>query len=153
MGMEMHALFFDLPERRQGKHLESSGIRKDRLIPVHEPVQAAQLLYDLIPGSYMEMICIGQLHLGSDPAEVIGRDRPLDGCGRSDIHKYRRLDRPVDRVKTSTFRHAVLFQQFIHLVKHLICYCPLPVRIIYARSQVFPSSACHRGSSPSQAAY
>ena len=41
--LKVHALFFDLPQTCQGKHLKSAGIREDRAIPVHKLVQTAKL--------------------------------------------------------------------------------------------------------------
>ena len=59
MGMEMHALFLDLPKSCKRKHLKSAGIRQDRFVPVHKLMQSAELFYNLISRSHMKMICIG----------------------------------------------------------------------------------------------
>lgn len=66
MGIKINTLFFDFTEPRQGKHLKSAGVRKNRLVPGHKLVQTSQFLYDFIPGTHMQMVGIGQLYLGSD---------------------------------------------------------------------------------------
>ncbi len=42
MGAEGHAVLVDLPQRREGHHLEAAGIGQDRAVPAHEAVQAAE---------------------------------------------------------------------------------------------------------------
>ena len=66
VGVKVHSLLLNLSKSRQGKHLKAAGVRQDRSVPVHELVQAAKLLNQLVPGPHMKMVGVGQLHLGSD---------------------------------------------------------------------------------------
>ena len=50
VGVEVDALFLDLSESGEGKYLKSAGIGEDRTIPVHKPVETAELLDQLVAG-------------------------------------------------------------------------------------------------------
>ena len=107
VGVKINALFFNLPQSRQGKHLKSAGIREDRAIPVHKFVQTAKLSDQLVAGTDMEVVGIGKFHLRADRAEIIGRNRALDRRHRADIHENRRLDGSVDRFHFRAFCAAI----------------------------------------------
>ena len=77
-------------------------------------MQTAQLLHDSVPGANVQMIGVGQLHLGLDLFQILSRYCSLDGSHRSDIHKNRGLDSSVNGLKLSPFRPALFFQNTIH---------------------------------------
>ena len=99
MGLEGDAFLSDLPEACQGEHLEAAGVREDRPVPVHELVEPAKSLDQLIPCPHMEMVGIGQLHLGADRLQIICGDGALDGGHRPHVHEQRGLDSAVDCCK------------------------------------------------------
>ena len=92
MGVEVHAFFFDLSESGEGKYLKAAGIGEDRTVPVHKPVEPAELFNQLVAGPDMKMVGVGKLHLCPDPAKVIGGHSALDRGDSSYIHEYRRMD-------------------------------------------------------------
>ena len=59
MRVKVYSLFFYSSEPCQRKHLKSTGISKNRLVPHHKLMKTAKFLYDLISRSYMKMICVG----------------------------------------------------------------------------------------------
>ena len=63
MGIKVNSFFLNLAQSCQGKYLEPAGIREDRAVPVHKPVQSAKFPYELVAGAHMEMIGIGQARL------------------------------------------------------------------------------------------
>ena len=93
MAVEGHTLLRDLPQLRQRKNLESAAVGQNRFFPGHELVQAAQVADQLITGTHVQMIGVGQLDLTADCLQILRRERALDGRLRADIHKHRRLDR------------------------------------------------------------
>ena len=113
VGVEVDALFLDLSESGEGKYLKSAGIGEDRTIPVHKPVEAAELLDQLVAGPDMKMVGVGKLHLCPDPTKVIGGHSALDRGDSSYIHEYRRVDRAVDCLYVSPFGTSVFCQNLI----------------------------------------
>ena len=108
VGVEVDALFLDLPESGEGKYLKSAGIGEDRTVPVHKPVEAAELLDLLVAGPDMKMVGVGKLHLCPDPAKVIGGHSALDRGDSSYIHEYRRVDRAVDCLYVSPLMAGIV---------------------------------------------
>ena len=87
VGVEVDALFLDFSESGEGKYLKAAGIGEDRTVPVHKPVEAAELLDQLVAGPDMKMVGVGKLHLCPDPAKVIGGHSALDRGDSSYIHE------------------------------------------------------------------
>ena len=110
MGVEADALFLYLPQLGQGEYLEAAAVGEDGAIPVHELVQAAQLLYQGVPRADMEVIGVGQLHLTADIFKVPGRQRPLYGPLGAHVHEHRGLDAAVGSLKLAPPGPALLFQ-------------------------------------------
>ena len=110
VGGEIHALLLDLPQGGQGKHLEASGIREDGPVPGHEPMQSAHVPDQSVPGPKMQMVGIRQHHLGAEALQIAGAQRPLDGPLGGDIHKHRRLHRPMGAAKHAPAGLALGFQ-------------------------------------------
>ena len=109
MGRERHALLLDLSESGQGKDLKSAGIRQDRAVPRHEFVQAAHIAHDLVSGPQMQMIGVGQLDLRADRFQISSRQRALDRSLRADVHKNRRLNRPMRAEKLPSAGSTLCF--------------------------------------------
>ena len=114
MGIEVYTLFLNLSESGKRKHLESTGISKDRLVPGHKFVQSAKLFHYLISRTHMQMISIRQFHLCSDFFKICSRNSPFDRCNCSYIHKYRSLDHSVYGMEAAALGATVPFYQFIH---------------------------------------
>ena len=98
MALEGDALLPDLPDAREGKDLESAAVRQDRLMPVHEAVQAAGLLDQLFSGPQMQVIGIGQQNLGADLLHLPA-GHGLDAGGGAHRHIDRGLNIPVRGVQ------------------------------------------------------
>lgn len=114
MAVEGDTLLRDLTKLRQRKDLKSAAIRQDRFIPRHEFMQTAEVTDQLISGSHVQMVRVGQLDLTADALKILRRERALDGRLRADIHKHRRLNRTVRRREFAPARMTVLANQLIH---------------------------------------
>ena len=66
VGAEVYAFFLDLAQICKGEYLETAGVCKDRLIPVHKLMQSAILLDQLVAGTHMKVVGIGKLYLGAE---------------------------------------------------------------------------------------
>ena len=77
-------------------------------------VQTAEVADQLISGSHVQMVCVGQLDLAADALQILRRERALDSRLRADIHKHRRLNRTMRRCKFPAARMTVLANQLIH---------------------------------------
>lgn len=71
MRIKPYAFLLDLAQRRKREHLESAGVCKDGLVPVHKPVQSAKLFDHFISRPDMEVVCVGKLDLRFDLAQII----------------------------------------------------------------------------------
>ena len=60
MAAEGRALFGNLAQVRQGKHLEAAAVGQDGMGPIHEGMQPARFLHNVLAGAEMEMIGVGQ---------------------------------------------------------------------------------------------
>ena len=108
--VEMDTLFFDLAQVRQRKDLKAAGIRQDRPVPVHEFMQAAQFIYDLVSRPHVQMIGVRKLHLAADGLQILRGDRAFDGGSRAHVHKDRRLDDAVHGLKAAALGPPLGFQ-------------------------------------------
>ena len=77
-------------------------------------MQTAEVADQLISGSHVQMIRVGQLDLTADALQILRRERALDSRLRADIHKHRRLNRTVRRREFAPARMTVLANQLIH---------------------------------------
>ena len=114
MGMEIDTFLFDLSESCQREHLKSAGIGQDRLIPYHKLMQTTQLPNNFIARSYMKMIGVGQLNLGSDCLQILGRYSALDRSYRSYIHKYRCLYSAMHGLQHRPLCSSIFCYNLIH---------------------------------------
>ena len=76
---------------RQRHDLEAAGIGEDRIGPVHELVQPAELRHPLRAGPQHEVIGVAEHHVGAERLHLIGIHR-LHGRRRADRHEGRRAD-------------------------------------------------------------
>ena len=60
MRTELHALLLDLAHLGERKHLKSAAVGQNRLVPVHELMQSAQLPNDFMAGSQEQVIGVRQ---------------------------------------------------------------------------------------------
>ena len=113
MGIEIDSLFFDLSKLCKGKDLKAAGICEDRPVPVHELMKTAHGFHLVVARTHMQMIRIGKLYLRSDFPQIHGRYCALNRSHRTHIHKYRCLDRPVNRMEFCPLGTSLCFYQFI----------------------------------------
>ena len=75
---ERHALFLDLAQLCERKHLKAAGIGQDRTVPGHEFVDAAELAHDFVARAQMQVVGVGELDLCADALQILSaRDAPL----------------------------------------------------------------------------
>ncbi len=60
MRPKTHAFVVEPTQPGQRENLETSRVGEDRSGPVHEPMQAAQLADQLVPGAQEQMVGVGQ---------------------------------------------------------------------------------------------
>ena len=111
---ERHALFLDLAQLCERKHLKTAGIGQDRTVPGHEFVDAAELAHDFVARAQMQVVGVGELDLCADALQILSAQRTLDRRLRADVHKDRRLDRAVRARKFPAPCRALLFEKFEH---------------------------------------
>jgi hypothetical protein len=87
MRLELYPFLADLAQFTQAEDLKSAAVRQDRMIPVHEAVQTAQMFYQAMPGPQIQMVGIGQDDLGIDRQKVFG-GHGLDGRIGTHRHEY-----------------------------------------------------------------
>ncbi len=81
----------------------------------------------LVAGPHMEVVGIGKLHLRADRAQVIGRNRALDGRHRADIHENRRLDGSVHGFHFSAFLRGHPLYKILYSIFFPILFTSLPL--------------------------
>ncbi len=95
VGGEGNSLLRNLPQSRQGEHLETAGVGEHRPVPVHKTVKPPQLLHHPIAGAQVQVVGVGQLDLTAQLLQIQGGHRPLDGSLSAHVHKHRGLGRAV----------------------------------------------------------
>ena len=114
MGGEGHPFLLDFPQRGQGKHLKSAGVREDGAVPGHKLMEAPALLHNLIGGAQVQVVGIGKLHLAADVLQVLGAQGSFDGPLGTHIHKHRGLHCAVGTGKLTPPGSPFGFFQFKH---------------------------------------
>ena len=56
MALERHALLLNRADAGKRKYLESAAVGQNRLVPVHEVVQAARLLHEVFAGAQVQVV-------------------------------------------------------------------------------------------------
>jgi hypothetical protein len=90
----------------QREHLEAAGVREDRTVPAHEPVQAAELLDHVDGGPEEQVVRVPEDDRGTDRPQPV-RVEPLDGRLRPDRHEGRRRHVAVGRAEDTGARGCV----------------------------------------------
>ena len=76
MGGEGDALLRYLTQAGQRKDLKSAAVGEDGAIPVHKPVQSAQLPHHPVSRPQVEVVGVGQLDLTAQRLQVVGETAP-----------------------------------------------------------------------------
>ena len=106
MRLEDDAALVELAQLGEAHHLEAAGIGEDRMRPVHELVQAAELGDALGARRQHQMIGVGEHDVGAERAHLAGIHR-LDRRRGADRHEGGRADRPARRRDRPDARGAV----------------------------------------------
>jgi hypothetical protein len=101
MSAPSHALLADTAELRQRHHLIAAGIGQDRLLPMHEAVEPAELGDALRSGAEHQVVGIGEQNVGARGGDVLGKHR-LDRCAGADRHEG---GRPHDSARRRNRAH------------------------------------------------
>ena len=80
-----HAVVGDVVERGERKDLEAAAVRQNGAVPVHELMQPPCARDELVAGTHIEVIGVGEDDLRADLFEV-AREHALDGRLRADGH-------------------------------------------------------------------
>ena len=118
--VEHDALFADLSERSQAEYLKPAAVCENRLVPVHKLVQAAELFHNLVSGTNVKMIGIGQFNLCTDLLQICGSHRTLDSCNGTHIHKNRCLNDTMYGFHMCALCSAVCCNDLIHILTFIL---------------------------------
>ncbi len=118
MTLEGDAFLFDRADAGQGKHLKSAGIGQDGFMPVHECMQTAGFLHQVLAGTEVKVIGVGQKDLCSDFLHLAA-GHGFDRGGGSDRHIDRGLDIAVRGVQNAEPCAALLADMFQFIGKRL----------------------------------
>ena len=108
------------------KDLESARIGKDGAVPVHEVVEPAQLVDQILARTHAQVIGVGEHNLRAQRLDCLGGNALDVGLG-SHGHEDGRLDIAVRRVQNARARvrlgilgHDVVFEEgLIHVLELL----------------------------------
>jgi hypothetical protein len=103
---KVDAVFVDLALTGQAEDLEAARIGEDRPVPAHERVQPAEAFDQLVAGTQVEVIGVGQDELCAGFVQIARLQRLDIGLG-AHRRKGRHLDRPVGRGKGAEAGGAV----------------------------------------------
>ena len=73
--MEFDAFLRNFTKRLQRENLEAAGVSDDGFVPGHEAVQAAHFADQLVAGPEMEVIGVGEDHLGAHRGQIFRIER------------------------------------------------------------------------------
>ncbi len=106
MGLEGDAAVVDAPQLGQRHDLIAAAVGEDRLVPMHEAVQAAELGDALRAGPEHQMVGIGEQDVGAGSRHVLG-EHGLDRGAGADRHEGWRAHDPARRHDGAGPRAAV----------------------------------------------
>ena len=96
-GAKRDAVVVDRQQRvAQREHLEAPRVGEDRPVPARERVQTAVLGDDLLAGSEVQVVGVGEDHVGAHGPHLVGM-QALDGRLGADGHERRGRDLAVRR--------------------------------------------------------
>ena len=115
MRAELHAIRRDLAQFTQAEDLEAAGVSQHGAVPAHELVDSAGAADQLVSGTEIEVIGVGQnngraLAFGSVGLHNILRDG-FHGSSRADRHEDRSFYLAVGQGKGSPAPRAGFFQE------------------------------------------
>ena len=119
---ELRALVRNLAQGRKRKHLKSSAVGQDCAVPVHKFMQAPRPLYQLVTGTEVQVVCIGQQYLRARRLDLLGSksfDRSLCAYG----HKAGSVYNAVLGVQPA-YSRARLFVLVYKFKSHIITLYP-----------------------------
>ena len=108
---ELHALLADLAHLAQAPDLEAARVGEDRLAPLLEAVQAAELLHHVQARAHPQMEGVAQDDLRAHLLER-ARHHALDGAVGAHRHEDRRLHHAVVQGQAPAARVAFGLEQF-----------------------------------------
>ncbi len=111
MGAEHDAVFLNIVDLSERKNLKYAAICQNWAIPVHEFMQAARFLHELVSGPKIKVIRIAEYDV-CFYVQQIARGHRLDGRLRADRHEDRRFDVAVRRMQHAISRAALLANVF-----------------------------------------
>ena len=124
MALERHALLLNRADTRERKYLESTAVGQNRLVPVHEVVQAARLLHEVFAGAQVQVVGVRQQNLRADFLHLAGRHGFHARC-RANRHVNRRLNVAVRRVQHAQPR-AGLLANVLEFIEKRLCHGSIP---------------------------
>src|SRR6185437_14519331 len=93
MRTKAHALFAHLAQLAQAEHLEAAGVGEQGALPAHELVQPAQIPYQLVSRSQIEVIGVSQ----DDLRAQVARTKVFQNVLRHRFNRSRRAARHKSR--------------------------------------------------------
>src|SRR5947207_13797007 len=112
MRTEAYPLVGNLAKRGEAENLVAAGIGENRAWPGHELVQAAEAANQVVAGTQIKMIGVGEDNFRTEFFERFLRER-FDGGLRADGQKKRGLHHAVRRGETDAARAGGIgFQGF-----------------------------------------
>ena len=96
MGLKGDARLVDATELRQRHDLIAAGIGEDRLLPMHEAMEAAEIGDALGAGAEHQVIGVGKEDIGAGRSHVLGK-HGLDRGAGADGHEGGRPHHPARR--------------------------------------------------------
>lgn len=99
--LKSNAIFADIAKGTQAENLVPAAVGKDRPIPSHKLMQAAESCHGLVTGPQKKVIRVTQKNLDVKIPQLVRHHR-FHGGLRTDGHEDRRLDDAVRRVQPST---------------------------------------------------
>ena len=104
--LELHALFSDLAHIAETKHLKTTGISKDRTLPLSKIMQIAMGFNHFSTGSQHQVESIAENNFSTDLNNIF-RQHTLNRAIGSHRHKRRCLHRATGKAQLTTTSFAV----------------------------------------------
>ena len=112
MRIKADALFFYFAEFSKRKDLKSAAVCKNRTAPPREFVKTAEVVNQIIPRSYVKVVCVAQHNLCFDIFKINGRKTAFYCARRCYVHKCRGVYGSVYGFKIAKPCIADLFNNF-----------------------------------------
>ena len=118
MRTKFDAVFFYFANFGEAENLEAAAVGENRLVPIHELVQAAGGADDVEAGPQVKVVGVAQEDLRAHLAQL-ARIKRLDAGLRADGHEHGRLNDAARRGQSSEARFGarIGFEEFKHRTK------------------------------------